>query len=185
MPAGGADQEQRRGPRDVEQATLRVRAGRSRVEVNRVADREQRQRQPDQEPAPTGAPARERERGHDERQKDDVAERVGDVRGHDAERAVRRVEHGLDEDRAAERGGGERSAQPVDPETSRCVAQPGAKQEHEPDVAGREEREVESVGERRIRRLDIVVVEPEPRELGRRVEADGERHHRPTRHGCA
>ena len=149
LPGGGREEHQARGPAAVPQARVDVGLVGDGDEVVGVGDPEEHDAQAQQRPGAIGAPAAQREGGDDDREQDEVADRVGEVRG-DAERvAADRVQHGLQDDRGAHGAGGERGGQPVDPQRLRRPLDPRAQQQAQAGEDERVEGQVAGVGDRR------------------------------------
>ena len=111
-------------------------------QVEAVADRERDQSGADPYPGAVNPPARDRQRAHDERQEDDVRERVGEVCGHLEGLATYVVEHRLEDDCRGDRGHCQAADGAVQQETAIDVLDAGAQKEADGRVHGQVEEEV-------------------------------------------
>jgi hypothetical protein len=154
----------------VEDRPLAVAPGRRLEEEDGVGERRCREPCADQQPGPAGPPAGQREHADHGREEEDVAERVGEVDDDHACAAVGAAEHDLEQHRRAERSGGDGRHRAVEPERASELREPRAHEQHQADVAGWVEREVEHVGGGGIRRVGAVGEVEE--ELGNRPAGD-------------
>ena len=145
------DQEECRGPEDVDPGALDVGSFRGLEEVDDVGERGRKHSEPEEQPAQPRAPAGEREDAEDGREEQHVPERVREVRHHDGGRALRDVGDELEDHGGAERACGERGRRAVEPEHVPDRPSARTEQEDDADVQERVERDVAEVGDRRIR----------------------------------
>jgi len=129
-PIGGAaggerDEHVGGGPGRVEHRELAVGADRDLVEVGRVRRRPQCERQREDAPRRAGGAAGDHQHGDHEREHGEVAERIREVGRDGRERALGAgddAEHG----RGADRGAGECTDDPVEPQRGAEPRRPGA-----------------------------------------------------------
>ena len=156
LPRRERDEDERRGPHEVEQRAFGVGTGSSLVQVDPVADRVEEQAGGHQRPGATGPPAGNREHEDEEREQEHVPDRIGHVR-HDHEPApVRGVEDDLDENGRPDRACGRGSHEPVEPEARAERRQAPAQEERDPDVEERVEGEIRDIRRGRERRTAAV-----------------------------
>ena len=160
-PPGGERQEQHRGgPRRVDQGARDVAADGRLVDVDRVAQSAGREAGADQQPAAIGPPGRGGERGDDEGEQDEVAERVGEVDGDRGGVPGAGVEHRLEHQRDAESGHAEATDHAHQPVAAPGRARLGAQQQDDADVERDVAEEVDAVGDGGIRRR-VDMIEPQ------------------------
>jgi hypothetical protein len=144
---GERDEARSRHPEGVEQSPFDVGGGDALVEVGAVGDAADDQAAGDQQPvAPTRGDPDDRDRAHDEGQKRDVPDGIGEVdhRLRGVERADG-VEHRLHQG-GPEGRGGEGSDRAVEPHARAEALDAGADEEHDSHVQRRVAGEVEVVG---------------------------------------
>ena len=163
-PGRRGDQEQCRRPEDVERRSLHVRVGGALEEVDRIGSGRSQDAQPEQEPAPSGSPAGEREDPEHGGEQKEIPERVGQIRDNRGGRALRRLENDLDEHRGGQRGRGERGRQAVEPQRPADRPRTRANQRHDPEVDEWIEAEVTDVRNRGVR----LGMHADPPDLGKR-----------------
>ena len=126
-----------------------------RPEVDTVRDRGGEERHADHDPLAPGVTADEPEHTDDEREQDDVPERVGEVRGDRQGVALGVVERELEQERRADRPDREGDADTVEPDAAVEARDPRANEQQQRDVRRRVEEEVERVGDRRRRLVAV------------------------------
>ncbi len=179
LPRGERQQQGRGRPEAVEDRAFDVRAGRHLEQVDAVGNRHGDQAGTDQGPVAAGSPAGHREGADDEREQQDVPERVGQVRDDLRGSAARGVEDDLEEHRRPDgrrRRGGD---QPVHPDAEPEAPAARPQQEDEARIRRDVEAEVEGVGERRIGRL-AAGGEHRPGDVPGRPEEQRDREHEPA-----
>jgi hypothetical protein len=153
LPRGPGDEKQRRRPKGVERCPGHVLAHRLLEEKDGIRDGRAGQPGADEEPEAPRPPAGEGEHADDERQKEHVADRVGEVRHDRRRRALGVGEDELHQHRCADGRGGEGGRDAVQPETPVEVGDVPPDEQQQPYVEEREEGEVEGVRCRRERRV--------------------------------
>ena len=138
-----------------------IRPDRRLVEVDGIGERRERQRAADQRPRGSGPPARDPEDGDDEREQDDVGERVGEVDRLRREVPLVRGEDDLEQHGRADGGDREERGDPVEPDARVETRDPVPDEQDERQVRRRVEGEIERVGDRREGRVAGVRDAPE------------------------
>ena len=113
------EEDHRGRPAEIDVRAVLVGPARDLEEVDRVGDREQAERERDQEPRRRHASRTERQEADDQREQDQVPERVGEVHGDRGGVAPGRREHAVEDDRSGDRGDRQPGEQAVDPERPR------------------------------------------------------------------
>ena len=90
------------------------------------------------------------ERRHDERDEQEVGQRIREVRRYGRGGPTDDVEDGLEDDGASECRERERADHAVQPEAGADLREPAMEEQREPHVARRVEREPEGIGDRRV-----------------------------------
>ena len=153
LPGGAADQEQPEPPAGIEPGAGLVGAVRVADEVERVREPERRDAGEQQHPGAVQPPAGAGQGADDHADQDEVAERVGEVGG-DLERLARGVLlHGVEDERRAGGGDGERRGDAVGPQRAGHVTRAAAQQRDDAGEHQRREQQVAGVGRRRDRDL--------------------------------
>ena len=151
---GGVGEQQRRGrPHRGEERVLPVGAEGDLARVDDVGDRLGGEREREQRPAEAGAPAGQRQQRDDEREQDEVEQRIGEVGG-DLEPVAGGVgEHRVEGDRRGERRDRGRADGGVEPHRRvHRAAQAQAQHEHDAGADRDVGAEPERVGDRRVGR---------------------------------
>jgi hypothetical protein len=179
LPRGERRQRRPQGPQRVDPRPRDVGAHGRLVAEHRVGDDVGELPEPEQQPRAVRAPAVEAEGHHDERDQQDVADRVGEVEG-DVDRVAlgdprQRGEH----ERGHHRGGGQAAHRAVKPLRGPDRAQARAQQHQQPGVDGDVAAEVQAVGDARVGRV-VEVAEPQrPDEIAAGPEEQAEADERP------
>ena len=145
QPRGPGDDDRGERPARIEEPPVAVAPDGVRVDVQRVADREDREARCDPRPSAV-QPPRHRDRAPDEAEQQQVAERIGEVRRDAGRRPRQRVGQRVVEQGRAERRERERADRAVDPQGSPVRAAAGAVQQDEAGERERVQRQVADVG---------------------------------------
>ena len=153
LPGGERDQERGRRPEGVHHHPFDVGADRGLVQVDGVGHGRRHQPGADRDPGAVRPPAKQREDCDDEREENDVRERIGEGRGDDRQASSGGLEHEADEQGRPDRRRRKRRGDAVEPDAHVRPGDPRPHEQEQRDVCERVEAEVEHVRDRRERGL--------------------------------
>ncbi len=168
LPGRRCEHDHRGRPHRFEHAAFDVGALRHLIGVDHVRRRVQRDAEGDQRPLPAGPPVRQGEADRDEREQQGVGERVGEVHADRRRRALARAEHGREHEVRAERRQRQADDDAVEPNRRARVAEVRAHQQGQAHVDRRVLRQVERIGDRRVRWTGDVIEPQRPHEIAAR-----------------
>ena len=181
LPGGDAHHQPGHEPSDVEQRVADVGVLGDLQQVDGVGDGERGDPGAEPQPAAVQSAAPGGHGADDAGQQDHVAQRIGQVRRHGGGVAAGGHLQGAEDERGAERAGGQRGHDPVEPQARVQVRHPLANEQHDADVEGRADEEPAGIGHRGVRRGVDVGVGELPVDVSGGVEREGDADHRPGR----
>ena len=179
LPRGGRGQHGAQGPQRVDPRARDVGADGRLVAEGRVGDDVGQLPEAEQQPRAVHAPAVEAEGHDDERELQDVADRIGEVEGDVDRVALGDPGQRGEDERGDDRGGGQAAHRAVEPLRGADRAQARAQQQQQAGVDRDVAAEVQAVGDARVGRV-LEVAEPQrPHEVAARPEEQAEADERP------
>jgi hypothetical protein len=187
LPGGDAHGQHARRPEGVDDRPVRVDAGVLDVAVDRVADRGQHEAEREQRPCAPGAPARDAQSDADRAEEQQVPGGIGERHGNRQRLPLGGVQDRPEQQRGHQRRERQAADRAIQPQRGAEAPQARTQEQHEPDVGERIGRQIQDVGDVRIRRVVELVVVQRPGQVGRRPHGEARGQERPRaalcRHG--